>query len=44
VHRNMTRSKSPKCNSVTEFIIPLMSIVQHVSSVTSLIIRNLNCI
>jgi hypothetical protein len=29
---------------VTEFIIPLMSIVQHVSSVMSLIIRNLNCI
>jgi hypothetical protein len=26
------------------FIIPLTSIVQHVSSVMSLIIRNLNCI
>jgi hypothetical protein len=38
-----TRNKSPtRCNSVTEFIIPLMSIVQHVSSVMSLIIRNLN--
>jgi hypothetical protein len=41
----MTRSKSPtRCNSVTEFILPLMSIVQCVSSVMSLIIRNLKCI
>jgi hypothetical protein len=41
----MTTSKSPiRCNSVMEFIIPLTSIVQHVSSVMSLIIRNLNCI
>jgi hypothetical protein len=45
VHRNMTRSKTPtRCNSVTEFIIPLMSVVQHVSSVMSFIIRNLNSI
>jgi hypothetical protein len=45
VHCNMTSSNhQQRCNSVTEFIIPHTSIVQHVSSAMSLIIRNLNCI